>query len=100
MRQRLLSKKIPIVQPLHFHQVMVDNVKIGDHNDDGHHRALTISSSIARLSLEKYGGSARALNAGKPVKKPQAHRAGNVKNHLAELDLSVVLYRVHVVSLP
>jgi hypothetical protein len=46
----------------------------------------------------KYG-SAWTLNARKPVEKPQAHRAGDIKNHLAKLDLVVVLCRVHVVSL-
>jgi hypothetical protein len=44
-------------------------------------------------------GSAWTLNARKPVEKPQTHRAGDVKNHLAKLDLPVVLCRVHVVSL-
>jgi hypothetical protein len=44
-------------------------------------------------------GSAWALNACEPVEKPQAHGAGDVKNHLAELDLVVVLCRIHDVSL-
>jgi hypothetical protein len=112
---------------------MIDNVKIGDHDDDGHHRGIPggvqelhlfpdeqqddtegqkskpedwIGNSLndqqfhCKTLLEKYGGLARALNAGKPVEKPQANRAGDVKNHLAKLDLLVVLYRVHVVSLP
>ena len=30
---------------------------------------------------------AGALNPGEPIKKPQAHRTGHVKNHLADLDL-------------
>jgi hypothetical protein len=43
-------------------------------------------------------GSTRTLNARKPVKKPQAHRAGDIKNHLAEPDLTVILCRIHDVS--
>jgi hypothetical protein len=30
---------------------------------------------------------AGALNSSKPIKKPQAHRTGDVKNHLADFDL-------------
>jgi hypothetical protein len=44
-------------------------------------------------------GSAWTLNASEPVEKPQAHRAGDVKNHLADFDLRVGLRRIHDVSL-
>jgi hypothetical protein len=36
------------------------------------------------------------LNAGEPVEKPQAHRAGDVKNHFPDFNLDVLLRRLHL----
>ena len=44
--------------------------------------------------------SARALDAGKPIKEPQAHCARNIKNHLADLGMHLILcYGFHRISL-
>jgi hypothetical protein len=44
-------------------------------------------------------GSTWTLNARKPIEKPEAHRAGDIEHHLTDFDLSVVLRRIHDVSL-
>jgi hypothetical protein len=35
--------------------------------------------------------STGALNAGKPIKEPQTHGAGDIENHLADLDLQLTV---------
>ncbi|MGH7230801.1 MAG: hypothetical protein ACREJU_05500 [Nitrospiraceae bacterium] len=44
---------------------------------------------------------ARTLDSGKPVKEPQTNRAGDIENHLADLDLHVIAmgYSFHLISL-
>jgi hypothetical protein len=55
---------------------------------------------IVRLPESGYGGSAWALNTGEPVEEPQAHRTGDVKDHLADFNLHIAIpSRVHE-SLP
>jgi hypothetical protein len=33
-----------------------------------------------------------ALNSGEPIKEPQAHRTGDVKNHLADSDFYLAIW--------
>jgi hypothetical protein len=51
---------------------------------------------IARLPWQKIeDGSAWTLNAGEPVEEPEAHRTGDIKNHLADFSVELVLCRFH-----
>jgi hypothetical protein len=80
---------------------MIDERKVGDGDDDRHdhgddgivkgaHSYLSSQAALDRRgsSIEKFLAlSAGALNPGEPVKEPEAHGAGDVENHLADLDL-------------
>jgi hypothetical protein len=88
-RQSLLSKHIQVIQSLHVHEVVIHREKVR-HADDRRnqdvpdcltHRYLPPSIKLGLVRL------AGALDAGKPIEKPQAYGAGDVKYHLADFYL-------------
>ena len=92
----LLAEQIPIIQPLHIHQEMVDQREIG-HADDGRNQNVKnrLTHNCSPPQLNETGNvnsgvqrpSAGALYAGKPIEEPQTDGNGDVENHLADLDL-------------
>ena len=94
---------------------MIDQREIGD-ADHGRYQNIEnrlthlhlLLNSVRRLATEeRFGGpvcSAGALNAGEPIEEPQTDRASDVKNHLADFRLHLILrcgfgYGFHLISL-
>jgi hypothetical protein len=98
----LLAEQIPVIQPLHIHQVVIDQSEIRDTDHGGNqdvenrlpHLQLLLNSTKDEGELRMTAAlrSAGALNAGEPIEEPQADRSGDVKNHLADLDLDLTIW--------
>jgi hypothetical protein len=107
----LFPEEVPIIEPLHIHQKMIDERKVGQRNSQRHndiynslshlYSSLRMTARSALSSDLSFTNSAGTLNTGKPIKEPEPHRTGDVKNHLAYLRLHLVVfgYRFHLISL-
>jgi len=97
----LLAEQIPVIQPLHIHQEMIDQREVRD-ADDGRYQDIEnrLTHIALLLNSTTFGDvtsgirrhvSAGALNAGKPIEKPQADRSGDVENHFSDFDLDLTV---------
>ena len=108
-RAKLLTEHVPEVQALHIHQKMVNHqeVSYADRHRDNpiqnilpHHLLLIRSIKDTKIHTLSGPELAGALNAGKPIEKPQTHRASDVENHLADFNhqITVRCCRRHLAS--
>jgi hypothetical protein len=89
---------------------VINQREVGDTNDERDHTVdycLTHLFSSSRTSRKRLGNSltqqpylAGALDAGKPIEKPETNRAGYIENHFADfhLDRTICCRRCHQFS--